>query len=147
MNTSFVIFHLLLSWWTLIALQSFVHFFMIEEMSDRPVYLQWGILRAMAAIFYGIPYNVMDFWQWLPILAFQVSSHFVIFNPFVTRLRYIKWRELGAVREELTFWYLGKDSGWFDRLFIRDLKFYKAIYFFSIAVLIISIVVIYDTYL
>lgn len=132
---------LLSLWITLVFLQSFVHNFMIETMNDKPNYIQWFIIRGFFAILYGCAYNVLNMGEYFPILVFQVSSHVVIFAPTVNKLRAIKHPLAG-----FTFWYLGKDSGWFDKLFIKNKPLYKVVYFMAAALMVLSIVTIYFRY-
>lgn len=143
-NTADVITVLLLLFVAVVFLQVFLHYFMIEEMDTKPIYFQWFIIRGMIAIFHAAVFQVMDFWQWLPILVWQLTCHFIIFNPALNKTRSLNKENKGRLLYH--FWYVGKDSGWLDRLFLKDPNFYRWFYFGCCLVFVVSTIVIYNTY-
>lgn len=98
-------------WLLLVIIIAFIHHYIIETMDTRPIYAQWWIIRGFAAIIHAVfsdAVNIdwtieamVDYW---PMLAFQVCSYYLIFDPFLNKLR-----KLPAI-------YRGKDSGWMDRM-------------------------------
>jgi hypothetical protein len=136
-----VIFTLLLTWPILVVLQVFIHSHMQYALHDRPIYVQWFIVRGMVAIFHAAVFGITHGAEWYPILFWQLSTHFVIFNPLRNKLA--RDHEPMAY---IPFWYLGQNSGWLDKFFIKRLNFYKTVYFMSIAVAIISAIVIFSIY-
>lgn len=101
----------LIIWLELVVIITFIHHYMIKEMETRPIYMQWWIIRGLAAIIHAVISDevniewsieaLVDYW---PMLIFQVSSYYLIFDPLLNKLR------------KLTFIYRGLHSGWMDRL-------------------------------
>jgi hypothetical protein len=101
----------LIIWLLLVVIITFIHHYIIEVMDTRPIYTQWWIIRGMAAIFHAsfsdavnIDWNLYAMIDYWPMLIFQVCSYYLIFDPFLNKLRKLSWR------------YRGKNSGWMDRL-------------------------------
>lgn len=136
-----IVFVILFTWPLLVVLQAFVHCHMQEVLKTRPIYIQWFIIRGMCAIFHAAVFSITNGLEWLPILFFQLSTHFAIFNPLLNKLkrdhRPMDW---------IPFWYLGGDSGWFDKFFIKRPTLYKVVYFGCILVAILSTITIYSIY-
>lgn len=132
MQTEYVI-ALLITWVLFVVLQSFVHFYIIEVQKTKPIYLQWNIIRGMVSIFHGIAFDVSRMQEFLPVLVFQLIIHFIVFAPLLNKLR----RPLNPFS---TFWYLGADSGYTDRL-LKHLPFnaYKGLYYLACVLLLPSI--------
>lgn len=119
---------LLALWIVLVTLQSFIHYYIIEEEMSMPVYIQWNILRGMASIFHGIAFDTQDWKQFVPLLMFQLATHFAIFAPLLNTLRTKK------------FWYIGVNSGWLDGLLGKlNVNAYKLLYFLIIGSIPVSI--------
>lgn len=117
-------------WITWVILQSHIHFFNIAIRKRRPKYLVWFFIRGGTAAFYSWAF-VNTGIEWYPLLGFMLCSHYLLFNPTLNKLRHIH-NPMGGY----SFWYLGKDSGWFDRVFLEYPKlhrlFYTACFFISI---------------
>lgn len=154
MELSFgIVSSLIVGWILAVILSVFIHFFGIEILSSRPKYLRWGILRGVFAILYFASFYFLSLWEWIPLSVFQASSHFVIFNPLLNKLRSIKYRELmkvypePVIEDKYPFWYLGKLSGWMDKLLLRlGPTFYQSFYYACCGVAVISLVSIYIRY-
>lgn len=132
---------ILFVWILLVILQSFVHNFIIETMKDKPIYMQWFIIRGMVAVFHGALFHLMTLSEYLPILAFQLAAHIIIFNPLLNKLRAITHPN-GIYH----FWYLGNDSGIFDKIFRGNKSSYKVAYFMAILIAVLTSVTIYQRY-
>jgi hypothetical protein len=106
-------------WQVLVALEVFIHYIMIEKANTKPIYIQWFIIRGLAAILHGAMCDVGSWGEYLPIFIFQVSTHLTIFDP-----------ALNGLRGE-SFWYVGEDSGWLDKLRKNSPVFQALLYFAS----------------
>lgn len=101
----------------------------------KPNYLMMFVLRGMAAILHGVLFNPQNMGDYWPVLLFQVTSFWLIFEI-----------ALNIVRGREVFYYdtKEKDSGWLDRLFAWAGPFW---HFFAklvtFALLIWSIILIY----
>lgn len=126
---------LLLLWITLVVLQSFIHNYLITELHETPFYLQWFVVRGIVAICHGSFFYLMNFYQWLPVLAFQLLTHVIIFAPLLNKLRH------------KNYFYLGEHSGWFDKIFIGDPVLYKTFYFLCVGLLAVDLLLLYDLYI
>lgn len=149
MQLSFGIVSALVSFWiTLVILTCFIHFYKIEVIEERPWYLRWNIIRVTFAALYILCFNALSFAEWSVIGVFQGSSHMVIFNPGVNLLRNTKYKvKWGTSFNKFPFWYLGKNSGWLDKLLIRlGPTFYQCFYFGCVVLMVLSIVTIYIRY-
>lgn len=123
------------AWWiTLLLLQCFVHFFNIEIKHHKPIYWKWFIIRGSVALFYLFTVSVYGLgWYLAPVFVFQITSCFVLFNPTLNKLRSIKNPLAG-----FTFWYLGRDSGWFDSLFLKYKILHRITYYVSFILMCLS---------
>jgi hypothetical protein len=87
------------------------NYFVIEVKKSRPNYLQLFTIRGIAAIVHAsLVMQVMDFREWIPILGFQLASHFTLFSPGLNLAR------SSIRRKHNWFTYRGKDSGWLDSI-------------------------------
>lgn len=144
----------ILLWITTVVLFAGIHFFMIEVKRTKPNYMQWFIIRGFFAIVYAVPFQLLNMGEYLPIFLFQVTSHFVIFNPLLNYLRQEHYEAKlseqgygGYNHVKYSFWYLGKESGWLDKLLARTGPVsYIVIYFASAAVMGLAAVTIYMRY-
>lgn len=119
-------------WLIFIAIEIARNYYMIVIMKTKPNYLQSFIFRGIAAILHGAymfdvigtfdgvidmsQFNVLELLGfWMPILTIQVCLFFVLFSPLLNLLRGMKW------------YYLGKESGWLDRIGLGD---YSWVYWF-----------------
>lgn len=134
-----IIIVILLSWIELVFLQAFIHHFLIHVLKVRPRYFHWVLMRGGVAIFHISIFYFLSIWIWAIIFGFILTSHFAIYNPFLNFLRHFK-------QPEIKFWYLGKDSGWFDKFFLGDLILYKGFYFLCCALVIIFSTIIFNIY-
>lgn len=138
-------------WITTVVLFAFIHFFLIEVMREKPYYAQWFIIRGFFALLYILPFQLLKVGEGVPIWTFQVTSHIVIFNPLLNKLRDLKyvnmaWNTLAAT-QRFPFWYLGEHSGWLDKLLGRlGPTFYQCFYYACCAVMVLSLITIYFRY-
>lgn len=119
-------------WILIVVLTTFIHYWMISR-NVKPIYLQWFVIRAIAAILHAILADVsnvnltlegmIDYW---PLFFFQISSYYLIFDPLLNRLRGLTWI------------YKGKDSGWMDKL---PHKWYIAVKILCIVVFGVSCII------
>lgn len=100
----------LLIWIGIVIGEAFFHAEMFKR-GIKPVYWQWAIVRGMTAILHGIfcdiinkEYDLVSMNEYYPLLIFQISSHYLIFDPFLSWLRKLPWD------------YRGEDSGYLDKL-------------------------------
>lgn len=141
----------LLLWITTVVLFTGIHFFMIEVMRTRPYYAQWFIIRGWFAILYAMPFAYLNMGEYIPLLVFQLTSHVIIFNPLLNKLRDVKYQHslgiVGGGAARYPFWYLGKSSGWIDKIFLKlGPNAYKFFYFGCGGLMILSIIVIFNRY-
>lgn len=134
--------NLILFWITLVLAQPFVHVFLIETMKRRPKYWVWALIRIGFAGLYLTNFKLFYIGDALLIFLFQGTSHFVLFNPTLNRLLLISRGPSSGIG----FWYLGKDSGWFDRFFIKHVVFHRAFYFACFILMVMSALTIYEKY-
>lgn len=129
-------------WVLLVVIEVFIHVGFKYVTKSRPNYLLWFIIRGMAAIVQGgLAFNVQDtFVDWWPLLMFQVFSHYTIFNPLHSILS--KFFD-----PNISFWYLGKHSGYIDSMFIKSPVLYRLFYFGCVAATIFSIIKLTQYYL
>jgi hypothetical protein len=92
-----------LSWFLFIAVEIARNYYVIEVRKSKPVYLQSFIFRGWMAIIHGIMLNV-DPVSWWPVLAFQMTSFWLVFDLVLNVLRGKPW------------YYRGETSGWLDRV-------------------------------
>jgi hypothetical protein len=91
-------------WLLYIAIDATINYWWIEVKKKRPDYLLMFIARGIFVILYGVYIDIQNPREWWPILAFQLSSFWIIFDLLLNSLR---GRNL---------LYKGKNSGWIDRL-------------------------------
>jgi len=121
---------LLFLWIVFVLGVAVYHYYLIEVRQERPNYFLWFVIKAMAAIIHGIffdPYGPEDYVTWLPVLIFQVTSFWVIFSPVLNLMR------------GLSFWYLGKNSGWIDKFFLKYSALYKVVYFIVMIIFLVTL--------
>ena len=133
-------------WWlTLIMLQCHIHFYMIDILKHKPKYLLWFGIRGVTALFFlFLIYTQGVGWHVVPEIVFLICSHFVLFNPTVNRLRANHNPLL-----HITFWYLGRDSGWFDKLFLRYKILHRIVYYAAFILMVwsaFSLIELYSNY-
>lgn len=136
---------ILLLWLIPIAVNVYV-----DRNGRKPDYLKMFVLRGIAAILHGVLFDVVVgyfpdnlhtysiwglFMLWLPLLTFQVTSFWIIFELALNKVRGREW--LYFDRKE-------NDSGWIDKLF--DWLGNGAHLFAKIAALIICILSILTLY-
>ena len=67
-------------------------------------------------------------WWAIPVVAFEVSSFYLLFDPILNKLRGKHWL------------YRGKKSGWIDKLFIKlGTPYYVTLKVFTLIILTITI--------
>jgi hypothetical protein len=83
------------------------NYYVIEVKKSRPNYFQLFTIRGIAAIIHAsLIMQVVDLRTWVPVLAFQLASHFTLFSPGLNLMR----------KKKNWFTYRGKDSGWLDSI-------------------------------
>jgi hypothetical protein len=95
-------------WLIIILLEAYRNWHIIEVQKSRPNYLQSFILRGIVAIFHGIYMGVTEPANWYPVLIFQVSSFWILFDVTLNILRGKSIFYLGDPKKG--------SSGWLDRL-------------------------------
>ena len=95
----------------------------MDRNGRKPDYLKMFVLRGIAAIVHGVLFDIVVgylpdnlhtysvwglFVLWLPLLTFQVTSFWIIFELALNRVRGREW--LYFDRKE-------RDSGWVDQIF------------------------------
>src|SRR5687768_12414559 len=99
------------AWWLVVALKSFIHKEIIvthkidPHKNGRVKVLNW-ILTGMASIVHALTFDLQDMKYYFVVLFFQVMWHKVIFAPLLNKLR------------QKTYFYLGLESGGFDKYFV-----------------------------
>ena len=103
-------------WFLFIGLEVYRNWYIIEKKKSKPDYLQSFILRGMAAILHGVFLDVQNTAEWVPILAFQLCSFWVLFDLFLNFVRGKEIFHIGTAN-----WidkYLGKsDMYWVFKVF------------------------------
>lgn len=117
-------------WFLIIELEVWRNYYIIEVKKQAPSYLLSFILRSMAAIVYGILFNPQNFNDYSPILIFQVTSFWIVFDL-----------SLNILRDKEIF-YTGHESGWLDKLGKIPLL-YLFLKLSAFALMIFSIITIY----
>lgn len=123
-------------WFLFIGLEIYRNYFLIEKRRMKPSYLDSFIFRAffgMICLF--IMYRGFDplgdyttIWKAIPIVAFEVSSFYLLFDPILNLLR------------GKPILYRGKSSGWLDSLSLKlGTPFYILLKIFTLIILIISL--------
>jgi hypothetical protein len=97
-------------WILFIAVDIIGNYFVIEVKKSRPNYLQLFTIRGIAAIVHGSLIMHAQTYYWIPILGFQLASHFTLFSPGLNLAR------PSIRRKHNWFTYRGKDSGWLDSI-------------------------------
>lgn len=125
---------LLFLWIIFVLVCAGIHWYIIEIKDKRPNYLIWFIIKAWFSIFHCIwiyvtfPSIAEDYTTWFPILAFQVSSYWVLFSQTLNKMR------------GKDFWYLGRDSGPLDTFLRYSPTIYKFLYFTAVIVSVVLII-------
>lgn len=114
----------ILLWVLFVIIVSAIHYIIIEVYNRTPFYLGWFVAKGMAAILNGIMFDPKNVSEWLPILAFQITSFWVIFNPLLNKMR------------GLSFWHLGTDSGLIDKFFLKYHVLYKTTYVLTCVIML-----------
>jgi hypothetical protein len=112
-------------WLIIILLEAYRNWHIIEVQKFRPNYLQSFILRGIVAIFHGIYMGVTEPANWYPVLIFQVSSFWLLFDLTLNVLR------------GKSIFYKGKNSGWLDKLPLSIYWTLKAIVLISLIYILI----------
>jgi hypothetical protein len=106
-----------------------------DSSGRKPNYLVMFVIRGMAAILHGVLFLPENFGEYFPILVFQVTSFWLIFEA---------WLNIVRGKELLYYDTFEMDSGHIDRFFTWAGKpahtIAKA---FTLILCIISIIVIY----
>lgn len=123
----------LLIWIVAILSETYRNYYIIEIKKSRPNYLQSFVLRGMAAILHGILFNPHNMGDYLPVLIFQVTSFWLLFE---VSLNYLRHKPL---------LYYGETSGWIDRAFtwMGSLNFHFYCKVLAALVCLFSIIIIY----
>lgn len=130
---------LIVLWVALVFLKAFTHHYIIEiEKTDphigRSKFMWWGI-TGIASILHATLFDPLEDWPKIfSIFAFQFLVHMVIFAPTLNRLR------------KMRFFYLGLNSGWFDKYFVTRPTTYKLIYFLFCILAIGSIYLLHENF-
>lgn len=95
----------LLVWVVFIGVEVYRNWYIIEKKKQRPDYVWSFIFRGFFAILHGIWIDVQDLPDWCPVLTYQVTSFWLLFDVSLNRARRKQW------------FYTGENSGWiFDKL-------------------------------
>lgn len=95
-------------WFIFITLEAYRNWHVIEVQKSRPDYLQSFVIRGMAAVLHGIFMGVTEPSNWYPVLIFQVTSFWILFDPLLNIMRNKPLLYLGDPKKG--------SSGWLDRL-------------------------------
>lgn len=124
-------------YWTIfIALEIYRNYVLIEKRKITPNYGGSFCLRAffgLLFIFIIYPgfapvWDNSTIWRAIPVVAFEASSFYILFDPILNKLRKKHWL------------YRGKKSSWLDPLFIKlGTPFYLTFKAFILIILIITI--------
>ena len=94
-------------WIIVIAVEVWRNYYLIEVKKTKPNYFLSFVVRGMAAILHGVFFDLESMREyWVPFI-FQVTSFWIVFNPALNYFR------------KKPFFYFGKESGIFDRLFLK----------------------------
>ena len=125
-------------WFSFIALELLRNYVLIEKRKTKPDYLDSFVLRSFFGLV-GIPIMHPEFdplgdyttiWQAIPIVCFEVSSFYLLFDPILNKLR---------GKPAL---YRGKASGYLDSL---GLPYYITLKVFTLIILILCLFVFWGT--
>lgn len=116
----------LLVWLLFVVVITGMFYAIIEVYNRTPFYHAWFIVMSMAAILNGIMFNPQNFYEWWPVLVFQISSYWVILNPLLNILR------------EMNFWYILADAGKLHAFLLKHRVIYIIFYLASWAAMIYS---------
>lgn len=120
----------LLPWIAFIIGDALYDFWEIKK-GQRPWYFNEWFIRAMAALahaFLWLPNNTIE---WLPIVIWQVSIFWIVFDLFLNGLR----------RKPAL--YVGLNSGWFDPYFAEHPINHVIAKVMALALMVLSTIVIY----
>lgn len=120
----------LLLWLGVIAGFVIVNYRIIRN-GKRPPYLQHNIAKAALAIVHAVLFNPQNTIDWLPILFFQITSYWILFDLALN------------IARKLHPLYIGAESGWIDRWGNKHRGPYYFAKMAALVILIISIAVIY----
>jgi hypothetical protein len=97
-------------WLLYILLEVVTQWWLITYKKWKPIYINLFLLRGMASIFHALLLELMgaielnSMRDYLPVLLFQTTSFWILFDLGLNLLRGKKW------------YYKGKNSGWLDSL-------------------------------
>lgn len=92
-------------WFIFITLEIYRNYYLIIKKKTKPVYFQSFIIRGLAGIIHGSLIIQVESWkEAIPIILFQVTTFWIIFDVVLNLLRGRKW------------WYEGEHSGYLDHL-------------------------------
>jgi len=91
-------------WLLYILAEVAIHYYIIEVKKQRPFYLHFFLQRGIASIVHGVLLDVQNMSEYLPLLALQVTSFWILFDLGLNISRGKPWH------------YKGKNSGYIDRL-------------------------------
>lgn len=123
----------LLLWLVFIAAEVYRNYRIIEINHSRPSYLKSFVVRGMAAIMHGVLFNPVNMHDYWPVLIYQVTSFWVLFDLSLNWLR------------QKPMLYMGKQSGLIDKAFnwIGSDGFLFFCKVLAVVVCVFSIIVIY----
>lgn len=123
----------LLLWIFFIIVMMGYNYWVIERRNKKPDYKKQFVIKGIAAIIHAVYLTPewtwsVDLWrEWAPILFFQITSYWVIFNPSLNFFR------------NNGFWDLGKYSGWIDPFFIKRPGLHRVCYIAAVVGMIYCI--------
>lgn len=121
---------LLLLWLIPIAVNVY-----LDRNGRKPNYLKVNIARGMAAIVHGALFNPSNFYDYLPVFIFQITTYWLFFE---LALNIIRGKEL------MYYDRFEKDSGYIDRFFAwAGRELHVICKFASLVFMILSIILIY----
>jgi hypothetical protein len=82
----------------------------------KPIYFQLFVIRGMVSIGHGIFVGVENMAQYGLLVAFQACTFWILFDLLLNKFRGKPW------------YYLGKESGWLDRMGSKDGSFFIGLY-------------------
>lgn len=117
-------------WLIFIGLEIYRNYFLIKKKKVKPIYIHSFIIRAISGILIAISTDPFGLWlniiQSVPIIVFEITSFYILFDPILNKLLSNKWN------------YRGLESGWFDSL---PLPIYYIMKILCIIGLIVSIII------
>jgi hypothetical protein len=122
----------ILVWFAFIVGHAWHDYKQINDENERPNYLLSFTVRGFIAILHAILFDPHNFFDWLPVLIFQVTS-FYLFFPIL----------LNSFRKKEIF-YVGQNSGWLDSYFYKHREAQLIFIAGVLSVFILSVIVIYQ---